>query len=357
MKFGLFILPSWPEAESSHQNRIFHEAVEQIQYAEELGFDAVWLAEHHFTRFGIVPSALPFATYVAARTRTIRIGTGVSVLTFHHPVFMAEETAMLDVLSNGRLDFGVGRGQVVYEYNNFKVEYDSRTQRFQEIVDIILGLWSTSGFTYHGEYYSVDDLTIAPVPMQQPHPPMYLAVSRTPASVDVAISRNLPILTSANTPDEDVLGIRALYCERCAAAGKRPLLEDMPFFRLVHVAEDEKRAVNIPRDSLTWVRDLNSLRRTLSGGSEIYRDLEEWRRTRTVAVPTYESELQSTAYFGTPEQLVQRLRCLQKEYNVQYFGASMSFGKMRHADVMRSMELFARHVMPAFRGAGSGCGP
>src|SRR5262249_25652002 len=191
MKFGIFILPSWPDAETSHQGRIFQEAVEQIQYAEELGFDAVWLAEHHFTRFGIVPSALPFATYVAARTRTIRIGTGVSVLTFHHPVFMAEETAMLDVLSNGRLDFGVGRGQVVYKYNNFKGEQASRSQRFQEIVDIILGLWITSGFTYHGQYYSTDDLTIAPVQVQQPHPPMYLAVSRTPASVDVAVSRNL----------------------------------------------------------------------------------------------------------------------------------------------------------------------
>ena len=112
---------------------------------------------------------------------------------------------------------------MVYEYNNFKVEYDSRTQRFQEIVDIILGLWRTPGFTYHGQYYSVDDLTIAPVPVQQPHPPMYLAVSRTPASVQVAVSRQLPILTSANTPDEDVLGIRALYFEQCAAsADNRP---------------------------------------------------------------------------------------------------------------------------------------
>ena len=349
MKFGIFILPSWPDAETSHQGRIFQEAVEQIQYAEELGFDAVWLAEHHFTRFGIVPSAVPFATYVAARTKTIRIGTGVSVLTFHNPIFMAEETAMLDVLSNGRLDFGVGRGQVVYEYNNFKVEYDSRTQRFQEIVDIILGLWITPGFTYHGKYYSVDDMTIAPVPVQRPHPPMYLAVSRTPGSVEVAVSRNLPVLTSANTPDEDVLGIRSLYFERCAAVGKRPLVEDMPFFRLTHVAEDEKQAREIPRASLTWVRDLNSLRRTLTGGSEIYMDLEHWRRTRTVQVPTYETELQTTAYFGTPEQLVQRLRGLQEKYHVQYFGADMGFGKMQHADVMRSMELFAREVMPKFR--------
>ena len=349
MKFGIFILPSWPEAGTSHQGRVYQEAVEQIQYAEELGFDAVWLAEHHFTRFGIISSAIPFATYVAARTKTIRIGTGVSVLTFHNPIFMAEETAMLDVLSNGRLDFGVGRGQVVYEYNNFRVEYDSRTQRFQEIVDIILGLWSTPGFTYHGKYYSVDDMTIAPVPVQRPHPPMYLAVSRTPASVDVAVSRHLPVLTSANTPDEDVLGIRSLYFERCAAVGQRPLVGDMPFFRLTHVAEDEKQAREIPRASLTWVRDLNSLRRTLSGGSEIYMDLEHWRRTRTVQVPAYETELQTTAYFGTPEHLVQRLRWLQEKHHVQYFGADMAFGKMQHADVLRSMELFAREVMPKFR--------
>lgn len=349
MKFGLFILPSWPEAAPSHQGRIYQEAVEQIQYAEALGFDAVWLAEHHFTRFGVVPSALPFATYVAARTKTIRIGLGVSVLTFHHPVFTAEEAAMLDVLSNGRLDFGVGRGQVVYEYNNFRVDYESRSQRFQEIVDIILGLWQTPGFTYHGLYYRVDDMTITPTPVQQPHPPMYLAVSRSPESVDVAVSRDLPILTSANTPDDDVLGIRSLYFERCAAANKPPQVADMPFFRMVHVAADAKQAVEIPRASLTWVRDLNSLRRTLTGGSEIYMDLERWRCTRTVEVPTYASEIQTTAYFGTPDYLVRRLQTLQQEYNVQYFGASMSFGKMRHADVMRSMELFAREVMPQFR--------
>ena len=97
------------------------------------------------------------------------------------------------------------------------------------------------------------------------------------------------------------------------------------------------------------MRDLNSLRRTLTGGSEIYRDLEHWRRTRTVKVPTYEEELQTTAYFGTPEQLVQRIRWLREEHNVQYFGASMAYGKMKHADVMRSMELFARDVMPKFR--------
>jgi alkanesulfonate monooxygenase SsuD/methylene tetrahydromethanopterin reductase-like flavin-dependent oxidoreductase (luciferase family) len=349
MKFGLFILPSWPEPEPYHQSRIFAEAVEQIQYAEELGFDAVWLAEHHFTRFGIIPLALTFAYYVAAKTKTIRIGTGVSVLTFQNPVFLAEETAMLDVLSNGRLDFGVGRGQVVYEYGNFNVDYESRTQRFQEIVDIILGLWSTPGFSYQGEYYQVEDMTIAPSPIQKPHPPMFLAVSKTAASVDVAIERNLPVLTGANTSDDDVLGIRHLYYERCAAAGKSPLLSDMPFFRLAYVAEDEQHAREDPREALTWVRDLNGLRRTLKGGSEIYMDLDHWRNTRPEPPPSYENQLQSTTYFGTPDQMVKWLSHLQQEHHVQYFGVNMAYGNLEHQKVMRSMELFAREVMPKFR--------
>ena len=349
MKFGLFMLPSWPEAETNHQPRIFGEMLEQIEYAEELGFDSVWLAEHHFSRFGICPSVIPLATHVAARTKKIRIGTGVSVLTFHNPIFLAEEAAMMDVLSNGRLDFGVGRGQLPYEYGGLNVDYDTRTTRFQEVLDIVLGLWTTPGFSYHGEHYQLDDVTIAPSPVQQPHPPVYLAVSRTAASVDEAISRDLPILTGASGTEEDALAIRYLYYEVCAEAGKTPLVDQMPYFRMVYVAEDAKQAIEDPRDSVNWVSDLNSLRITLTGGSEIYMDLDDWRRTRTQDPPSYESRLETTAYFGTPESCVDRIRSLQQEHNIQYFGANMSFGKLEHSKVMRSMELFAKEVMTHFR--------
>ena len=112
MKFALFILASWTEKDARAQSRIYGEALEQIEYAEEIGFDSVWIAEHHSSRYGIFPSLMPIATCVAARTKNIRIGTGVSVLPFHNPIFLAEESAMLDVLSDGRLEFGVGRGSV-----------------------------------------------------------------------------------------------------------------------------------------------------------------------------------------------------------------------------------------------------
>ena len=348
MKFGLFIIAAWPDREISAQSRIYGEALEQIEYAEELGFHSVWIAEHHSSRYGIFPSLMPILSHVAARTKKIRIGGGVSVLPFHNPIFLAEESAMLDLLSNGRLDFGVGRGSADYEYGNFKIDFESRDGRFHEVLDIILGLWTTPGFTYHGEFYRVDDLTIAPKPLQQPHPPVTVAVSRTPASLDVAVSRDLPIITTFFTPEADNLGLLELYAERCAAAGKTPRMDQSPYFRYVHLSEDEKEAREYPRQALAWVRDLSGYRRTLTRGDEINVDLDHWRRTRPEDPPSYETELESNTYFGTPEQCVRWISKLQKEHHIQYFGASFAFGSMEHAKVMRSMELFAKQVMPKF---------
>ena len=349
MKFALFLLGSWTEPNIDAQSRIFGEMMEQVDAAEELGFDSVWIAEHHSSRYGICPSLMPLLCHIAARTTKIRLGAGVSVLPFHNPIFLAEEAAMLDVLSGGRLDFGVGRGSADYEYGNFNVGFNTRDDRTREALDIILGLWTQRDFSFAGEYYQVKDLTIAPTPVQQPHPPVYLAVSRTPASVDVAVDRDLPILTSFSTPEDDNLGLFSLYAERCAAAGKDPRLEAMPYFRFVYLDEDENAAREYPRQSLTWVRDLGGYRRTLTHGDEINVDLDQWRRTRPADPPSYESELETTAYFGTPEQCVQRISRLRDEHGIGYFGASMSFGSMEHAKVIRSMELFAREVMPHFR--------
>ena len=348
MKFALFLLGSWTEPEATAQSRIFGEMLEQAEYAEELGFDSIWIAEHHSSRYGICPSLMPLLSHIAARTKKIRIGAGVSVLPLRDPISLAEESAMLDVLSNGRLDFGVGRGSADYEYGNFNVAFDSRDVRTQEALDIILGLWTQDDFAYQGEFYQVNGLTIAPRPVQQPHPPVYMAVSRTPASVDVAVDRDLPILTSFSTPEADNLGLFSLYAERCAAAGKDLPVEDMPYFRFVYLEEDEQAAREYPRQSLTWVRDLAGYRRTLTHGDEINVDLDHWRRIRTVEPATYESELETTAYFGAPEQCVQRIARLRDEHGIGYFGASMSFGSMEHSRVMRSMELFAREVMPKF---------
>jgi alkanesulfonate monooxygenase SsuD/methylene tetrahydromethanopterin reductase-like flavin-dependent oxidoreductase (luciferase family) len=255
---------------------------------------------------------------------------------------------MVDILSNGRLDFGVGRGSADYEYGNFKIDFDSRDRRFQEVLDIILGLWTTEDFSYHGQYYQVDGLTIAPRPLQKPHPPVHLAVSRTAASVDVAVARDLPILTSFFTPQDDTLGLIRLYGERCAATGKPSRLADMPFFRFVYLSEDETEAVSYPQDALTWVRDLSTFRRSITQGDEINVDLDHWKTIRPEEPPSYAAELVNDLYFCTPDRCVDRITTLQRHHGIDYFGAAFSFGSMAHDKVMASMKLFAEHVMPKF---------
>ena len=349
MKFALFLVASWTEQDASHQSRIYSEALEQVRYAEELGFDSVWIAEHHSSRYGIFPTLMPILSHIAAQTKTIRLGAGVSVLPFYNPIFLAEEAAMVDVLSNGRLDFGVGRGSADYEYGNFKIDFESRDARFKEVLDIVLGLWTTEDFTYHGDYYQIEGLTIAPKPLQKPHPPVHLAVSRTAASIDTAIERDLPILTSFFTPLADTLALTDLYAERCLAVGKPSRMEEMPFFRFVYVSEDERKAKSYPEEAITWVRDLSTYRRTLKQGDEINVDLDYWKSVRTEHPPSYQSELVDNLYFGTPEQCVEKISGLQKDHGIGYFGASFSFGTMEHSKVMQSMKLFADKVIPQFK--------
>ena len=171
-------------------------------------------------------------------------------------------------------------------------------------LDIILGLWTQDEFSLQGEFYQVRDLTIAPKPVQEPHPPVYLAVSRTPASVDVAVERDLPILTSFSTPEADNLGLFSLYAERCAAAGKSlPAAENA----LLPVCVPGRRRAGRPRIPPPFHHlgpGPGRLRRTLTHGDEINVDLDHWRQTRTVEPASYESELENTCYFGTPGQCV-----------------------------------------------------
>ena len=165
----------------------------------------------------------------------------------------------------------------------------------------------------------------------------------------MAVSRDLPILTSFSTPEADNLALFDLYSDRCKSAGVLDRRDSMPFFRFVYLSDDEDEAREYPRKALTWVRDLATYRRTLGWGNEIDVDLDDWKKVRSEIPNSYESELENTAYFMTPERCVERINFLQREHGVGYFGASMSFGTMEHAQVMKSMELFARDVMPRFR--------
>ena len=169
--------------------------------------------------------------------------------------------------------------------------------------------------------------------------------------IPITARRDCPV----STPEADNLVLFSLYEERCAAAGKDLPAAEMPYFRFVYLDEDEHAAREYPRESLRWVRDLGGYRRTLTHGDGINVDLDYWRLTRTVEPTSYELELETTAYFGTPEQCVQRITRLRDEHGIGYVGASMSFGHMERTRVMCSMELFATEATPPFQTAGAIC--
>lgn len=157
----------------SHGDAIADE-VALICAADELGFDTCWLREHHFTDYGFLPNTMTMAAYVAARTERIRIGTAVITLPLHHPVRVAEEVALVDVLSGGRVDVGVGRGYQAIEFDAFGVPLSQARARTDEAIHLMRALWTGASVSHEGSW-SLDDVRIQPRPVQAPHPPLFYA--------------------------------------------------------------------------------------------------------------------------------------------------------------------------------------
>ena len=343
MKFAFFTHVPWPEGTEPAQ--ILAETTEQIQYAEELGFVSAWLAEHHFTRYSMVPSSLILATHLAARTSKIRLGTAVLVSPLHNPMRLAEDAAMLDLVSNGRLDVGFGRGSGGYEYYGYGLDPAESAERFQDSIKIVQGLWTTPGFSYESRFNKLDDINLVPPPLQQPHPPIYIAATRTPATLEflIATGHNLCIAVVQDTAD--ALALCHRFVELSAAAGDHRPMSEIPFFRYFYVAETEEQARRDTEDRINWVADIMQWRRQIDTGSEVYRRMDDWRRQRTQLPDSYDYLSVNRAVIGTPDQCVAQIKELQA-HGIDYFGCNFDFGGMSRDKVMRSMELFSQEVMP-----------
>src|SRR5215475_5483232 len=175
MKFGLF-----GGARSSGEGAVgdslgYRKYIDYVLCAERLGYHSVFVVEHHFTGVGQLSASLNFLSYLAGRTERIRLGTAVVVLPWHNPVLLAEQVATLDLLSNGRFDFGVGRGYREQEFSGFCIPMNEASERFDEVMDVIRKAWTSEGrFSHHGKRWHFDNIVVEPAPMQQPHPPFWL---------------------------------------------------------------------------------------------------------------------------------------------------------------------------------------
>jgi len=314
MNFGTFLLMQSPSARSSQE--IYARGIEIAQAAETLGFGNVWLAEHHFSTYGYLSRPTQLATYIAAKTTRLRVGTAVIVVPLHHPLVIAEEIATLDLLSGGRLDVGLGRGYQPYEFERFGLELESGRARWEESIDIILKAFSGQPFSYDGKLFKIPETTVFPQPLQQP---------------------------GFGVPIERMAEFRRLL-DRLVAECKPPHPLRVGVQRAVYVAENQADA-RAAAEEARW-----NMRVTLS----LRNQYERVERGRAIPVPAPKEPdtddlLDRFLVIGTPDTCIRQIKRIEELVGITHFNCSFWFGDLEHARVMRSMERFAREVMPAFR--------
>jgi alkanesulfonate monooxygenase SsuD/methylene tetrahydromethanopterin reductase-like flavin-dependent oxidoreductase (luciferase family) len=341
MNFGTFLLMQSPSARSSQE--IYARGVEMAQAAETLGFRNVWLAEHHFSTYGYLSRPAQLATYIAAKTTRLRVGTAVIVVPLHHPLVIAEEIATLDLLSGGRLDVGLGRGYQHYEFERFGLELDSGRQRWEESVDVILKAFEGRPFSYDGKLFKIPETSVFPQPLQQPRPPIWIT-AQSPASVEAAVRRGFNVLTGGfGVPIERMGEFRRLF-DRLVAEIKPAEPLKVGVQRAVYVTESQADA-RAAAEEARW-----NMRVTLSLRNHYER--VEGGRAIPVPAPTepdIDDLLDRFLVIGTPDTCIRQIRRIQDVVGITHFNCSFWFGDLEPARVMRSMDLFAREVMPAFR--------
>jgi len=346
MDFGLFFLMQRDQAWS--EQAVYDSTLEQMLAAEPLGYSSVWIAEHHFNDYGLCPSPPVLAAYVAARTRTLRLGMGVSLLPLHHPVDLAEELAVLDVVSGGRLDVGIGRGGTLQDYQTFQSDRADARARVEEGIALMQASWSGAPFDFHGRFHSAERLHVRPRPAQQPHPPLFIAAN-SEDSVRSAARLGLPTLSSFFVPVDELLHRQRLYRELARESGRSEAeieaLEQRGWgMRIVHVAptrRDALAAVEAP--FMGYQQKMAVLRSEGTGGTvpnSFDRSLLKLRRFEEYLTTDW-------MVIGTADEVRAGLRRYLDVTGYRRVLLLMALPGLATDLALRSMRLFAEHVAPA----------
>jgi alkanesulfonate monooxygenase SsuD/methylene tetrahydromethanopterin reductase-like flavin-dependent oxidoreductase (luciferase family) len=353
LKFAVFSLMQWPEDRA--EGDVYHDELEQLVLAEAQGFDAAWLAEHHFSRYGIEPSIHLTAAHLAARTRRIRIGTAVTVLPFFHPLRAAEEVAMLDHLSGGRLDWGVGRGYQGHEFAGFGVDIATSHLLFREQLEIVRRAWTGEPFAFEGQFHRFPELRVLPTPVQRPHPPLFIA-ALSPETVAWAADHAYPVLTDQFSPVHRIEESRRTWRERAARAGLDPASVALPTLRQVYVGETFAKAREEAAPALLWY--YRALARVGSPGGPSGRLPENYAFYRIFGEERLDPDRDRDAFLaylfehcaivGDEAYCREKLREHRERYGLDYLIAWQNFGDLPHAATLASQRRFIEKVAPAF---------
>jgi alkanesulfonate monooxygenase SsuD/methylene tetrahydromethanopterin reductase-like flavin-dependent oxidoreductase (luciferase family) len=353
MKFGTFF---FFQAAPGHRHAdIIHRELEQVEWTEELGFDEVWFTEHHFIDYGLSVDPSSLAAAAASRTRRVRIGLAAAILPFHHPLRLAEQMALVDIISNGRLDVGVGRGNRPAEFAGYRVPQVESRERFDETVEIVRLAWTHERFSFHGRFFDFDDVRVIPKPLQQPHPPLYqVCVSKD--GIENTALRGWPMLNSVLTgPVDQLVTNRDTYVATLEKSGRSAaeiaaLLAHWGVSRQIYVADTDAQALAEAKEAELWYQE--SFRRFVVPEriDDAHPSLQPGFRAMAdkLARVTWEDLVRETLAFGSPDTVARHIADM-RELGVGQVLCWMNFGGLPQDKIRRSMELFAREVIPRFR--------
>ncbi|MBN8925729.1 MAG: F420-dependent methylene-tetrahydromethanopterin reductase [Rhodospirillales bacterium 69-11] len=333
MQFGLFGAAQaqgrGPDVDSAAG---FHDFIDYVIEAEALGFHSAFVVEHHFTGFGQVSATLQLLTWIGARTRTLRLGTAVIVLPWHNPVLLAEQAATLDLLSGGRLDFGVGKGYRHNEFAGFGIPIAEAAPRFEEAIDVITLAWTRrERFSFEGRWWRFSDILVEPPPVQQPHPPFWQGAGH-PESIRRVAARGHALLLDQFASTEETGRRFALYREAVEARGDHFDPARVGVARAFHVARDAADKQAAVERRLAAQRRMHAMSAGPDGTSQ----------SSIMAFSDTLEASEESALYGSPDDIARKLERLQA-MGVEY--VLLNGGGTSRENLRR----FAREVMPAFR--------
>lgn len=344
MKFSLFVHMERSDLAKPH-SELLGELGELVLLAEEAGFETAWIGEHHGMEFTISPNPFINIAYLAARTSRIRLGTGTIIAPFWHPIKLAGEAAMTDIITGGRLDVGIARGAYSYEYQRVFPGLDAwgAGQRMREIIPAIRGLWD-GDYEHAGEFWQFPPTTSSPKPLQKPCPPIWVA-ARDPNSHDFAVANKCKVqVTPLASGDEEVASLMQRFDAACAAHPDIPKPEIM---LLMHtfVAEDAAEADRLSQDLSSfycqfgaWFQNKKPVHQGI---------LEPLTADEIAAMPQYAPDkMRQNLVIGEADEVIRRLKTYEALGYDQY--SIWIDSGLSHERKKKSLQLFTDRVMPAF---------
>lgn len=329
MKFGMFGGISLSGAGDAGYQASYGAYIDAVVEAEALGLHSNFLVEHHFTGMGQVSASLNLLTFLAARTNRIRLGTAVVVLPWHNPVLVAEQAATLDLLSQGRFDFGVGKGYRFSEFDGFCIPIEEASARFAEAMAVIRTAWTTEGrFSHHGTRWHFKDILVEPATVQKPHPPLWQAAGRPESLRDAARGGYNLLLDQFQTFDV-ALDRLAIYRRALTDHGRPWNPMGAALARALYVTETKPARAEAVAARMRQLAHMNAHGQSADGK----------QRSSMVSDDDLLKATEEGVLIGSPEEIIERLRRLEAG-GVDYILLS--------PQTPGALKIFADKVMPAF---------